>query len=77
MNLAEGTFFNVIGGDGGLCSSCNRLRLTSDGWLRPCLFSDIGFNIKELGYREAIRRALMDKPEAGDTSNGHFYEIGG
>ena len=77
MNLSKGRFYAVIGGDGGVCSMCNRLRLTSDGWLRPCLFSDIGFNIKELGYREAIRRALMDKPEAGDTSNRHFYEIGG
>lgn len=32
------------------CSSCNRLRLTSDGKLRPCLFSD-----KELDARSALR----------------------
>ncbi len=28
------------------CDCCNRLRLTADGYLRPCLFSDQGINIK-------------------------------
>ena len=33
------------------CQSCNRLRLTSDGYLRPCLLSDV-----EVPLREALRR---------------------
>ncbi len=32
------------------CSSCNRLRLTADGKLRPCLFSD-----REIDVRTALR----------------------
>ena len=32
------------------CSQCNRLRLTADGKLRPCLFSD-----KEIDVRAALR----------------------
>ncbi|MBQ3301603.1 MAG: GTP 3',8-cyclase MoaA [Eggerthellaceae bacterium] len=32
------------------CSECNRLRLTADGKLRPCLFSD-----KEIDVRSALR----------------------
>lgn len=33
------------------CSKCNRLRLTADGKLRPCLFSD-----EEYDLREALRK---------------------
>jgi len=32
------------------CSECNRLRLTADGKLRPCLFSD-----REIDVRQALR----------------------
>ncbi len=55
------------------CKDCNRLRLTSDGNLRPCLLSD-----KEVPLREAIREgkdilpllheAILIKPE------GHHLE---
>jgi len=31
MDLEKGTFWRVKGGDGGNCSSCNRLRLSSNG----------------------------------------------
>lgn len=30
------------------CSTCNRLRLTASGWLRPCLLSDDQMDIKTL-----------------------------
>jgi cyclic pyranopterin phosphate synthase len=38
------------------CSSCNRLRLTSDGKLRPCLFSET-----EIDLKSAIRCGASDK----------------
>ncbi len=78
MDLANGSFSVVHGGSGGNCQKCNRLRLTSDGILKPCLFNDIGFNIREEGFREAIMKALDKKPVCGttNTSNG-FYNIGG
>lgn len=65
MDPAEGTFAVVHGGSGGDCARCNRLRLSSDGLIRPCLFSDLGFSVRELGPFEALRRAVGDKPEAG------------
>jgi GTP 3',8-cyclase len=77
MNLAEGEFSMVLGGSGGDCARCNRLRLSSNGMLRPCLFSDIEFSVRELGPREAILRAVRNKPACGKTSNNHFYAIGG
>jgi cyclic pyranopterin phosphate synthase len=77
MNLAIGDFSVVIGGTGGDCSMCNRLRLTCDGMVRPCLFSDLGFSVRELGPREAIRRALLHKPKCGTTSEAMFHTIGG
>jgi len=31
-----------------ICLECNRIRLTSDGMIRPCLFSDIEYDVKKL-----------------------------
>ena len=78
MDLASGTFSVVHGGSGGHCAKCNRLRLTPEGMLRPCLFSDRGFSIRELGAVEALQQALQAKPERGTSNhvNG-FYNIGG
>jgi len=78
MDLATGRFWQVIGGDGGRCSQCNRLRLTCQGELFPCLFSDLKFDIRELGNEEAIRRAVAAKPESGRTSRNHSFDsVGG
>ena len=78
MDLHEGTFGEVIGGSGGHCASCNRLRLTSDGKLKPCLFSDHAFSVRELGIREAFLMAIKNKPECGSQSQKNdFYNIGG
>jgi cyclic pyranopterin phosphate synthase len=38
------------------CNTCNRLRLTSDGKLRPCLFSET-----EIDLRSAIRCGAEDE----------------
>ncbi len=78
MDLDRGFFKPVIGGDGGNCSSCNRLRLTSNGLIKPCLFSNSGFSIRELGPRKAIELALANKPECGSVNTtGEFYNLGG
>ena len=47
MNIVKGEFWPVIGGNGGNCKKCNRLRLSSDGRLFPCLFSDVSFSVKK------------------------------
>lgn len=78
MDLHTGEFGIVDGGSGGDCRNCNRLRLTSNGMMKPCLFSDMEFSVRELGAQKAIEMALNVKPEKG-TVNLHncFHNIGG
>ena len=51
------------------CSRCNRLRITADGKLRPCLFSDFEINLKPViregrgTLEEAFKKAVAFKPE--------------
>lgn len=78
MSLTEGHFSVVEGGSGGDCSSCNRLRLTANGKIMPCLFSGIEYDVRALGAENAIRMAIENKPACGSTNmSGAFYNIGG
>lgn len=78
MNLESGEFSIVEGGEGGDCKICNRLRLTANGMIMPCLFSDVQFPVRELGADEAIRHAVEHKPRCGSlNSQNSFYNIGG
>jgi cyclic pyranopterin phosphate synthase len=67
------------------CSSCNRIRLTADGWIRTCLLSDrVGVDVKtpfragERGdvlvdiFREAIRRKPASHDLAPKGNGGNF-----
>jgi len=61
-------YFQIEGGKGTVgfinalsqhfCKTCNRIRLTSEGKLRPCLFSN-----KEIDIKKAIRELARDKNE--------------
>lgn len=59
------------------CSECNRLRLTADGKLRPCLFSD-----EEYDLRAALRGGTEDDQRAvflqaiGAKPDEHHDKIG-
>ena len=78
MDFSRGEFWPITGGTGGACQLCSRLRLTSNGWLLPCLFSDMAFNVRELGATAAIQAAVDAKPErGGPCENNRFYRIGG
>ncbi|MBQ8264049.1 MAG: GTP 3',8-cyclase MoaA [Oscillospiraceae bacterium] len=70
------------------CASCNRIRLTSDGKLKPCLHSDQEHSIKGLdfdGMRREMERAILAKPachaplSAAERSGAHrnMNQIGG
>lgn len=55
------------------CQSCNRLRLTADGYLRPCLFSRDEISVREAllsgaGMADLIQAAVAQKP------SGHNLE---
>ena len=48
------------------CSSCNRIRLTADGKLKPCLHSSEEYPIRGLDYEgmvSAFEKAIWAKPE--------------
>ena len=60
------------------CDSCNRLRITSDGKLRTCLFSEREFRLRPLlrnpklgldKVRQVIAIALRDKPLGYEVLN--------
>ncbi len=78
MNLESGEFSVVEGGDGGNCHLCNRLRLTANGMVKPCLFDEEEFSVRELGAERALLTALNIKPLKGClNTKGSFYNIGG
>lgn len=59
------------------CSTCNRVRLTSTGVLRPCLYSQAGVDFRKLLREQsdeavllkALQEAIYHKPQ------GHAFEI--
>lgn len=70
-------YFRIHGAEGSIgvispmthtyCESCNRVRLTADGRLRPCLFGDLEVDLRTpLRAGESlepyVRRALDEKP---------------
>ena len=73
------------------CSTCNRMRLTSDGKLCPCLLSDDEIDLKELLRHNAslqelerlILKAVASKPERHHLADGiapmkqNMSQIGG
>lgn len=78
MNLETGEFSIVEGGTGGNCSICNRLRMTANGMVKPCLFDEQEFSVRELGAEQALLAALNCKPLNGcHNRKGSFYNIGG
>ena len=48
-------FITAVSSGSEFCASCNRMRLSADGWLRPCLFSDVGVD-----FREPLRHGATD-----------------
>lgn len=78
MNLEDGVakLYKIPGAPGrvGLirpiscefCEGCNKIRLTADGKIKPCLHSDQEIPLKGLMQEEmteALRKSILDKPE--------------
>jgi len=75
------------------CESCNRIRLTAEGHLIPCLYFDEAMSIADAvkagdaaGAAEILGRVLQEKPKENrwsetpqdsDLSGRAFYETGG
>ncbi|MDI9491080.1 MAG: GTP 3',8-cyclase MoaA [Clostridiaceae bacterium] len=57
------------------CNECNRLRLTADGMIKPCLLSDLLIDVKSPlrkgeDVRPYIEQALNQKPQRHYVSEG-------
>ncbi len=73
------------------CESCNRIRLTAEGYLIPCLYFDEAMSIRDAvkagqidRASEILREVLRNKPEKNrwseeseEHSSRAFYETGG
>ena len=56
------------------CGECNRLRLTADGYVKPCLHSAEELSVKGLdenGMREVFLRAIACKPQQHGALSAH------
>ena len=59
------------------CAVCNRVRLTSVGMLKPCLYSDDGIDLKHLlrdsisdaDLLQTMQKIIYAKPD------GHRFEV--
>lgn len=70
------------------CAVCNRIRLTAEGFLKPCLSFDMGLDVKALlrsgvgeeELIEKIRETIYRKPREhcfGGSTKFQMYQIGG
>jgi len=59
---AQGTIGVITPMSHNFCSRCNRMRLTADGQLRPCLFGTI-----QTPLRDALRRGEALEPLINET----------
>lgn len=60
------------------CSTCNKIRLTADGYLLPCLFSNRQIRVDFDDIEGSIRKAVEAKPRKGTACHNRMMgEIGG
>jgi cyclic pyranopterin phosphate synthase len=60
------------------CSLCNKIRLTADGFLKPCLLSNAEIKVDFSNIEESLRRAVREKPLKGTIcENRMMSQIGG
>ena len=84
---AAGTVGFISAMSNHFCSSCNRMRLTADGAIRPCLFSDAEYRVRDAlrtsddaAVAAIWRDAVAHKPEEHHVINGterFMSQIGG
>jgi cyclic pyranopterin phosphate synthase len=88
---AKGTIGFITPVSEHFCFNCNRLRLTADGKLRPCLLSDEEVDLKKplrrgissAGLKQLIEEAVANKPLRHHIAEGYvptrrpFSQVGG
>lgn len=86
---AAGTIGFITPVSDDVCQVCSRLRLTSEGMIRPCLAHDTGVDLHdaalagdEAAIAAGLRRAVAEKParhgwERGHRTTGRMVVLGG
>ena len=70
------------------CAECNRIRITADGKIKPCLHRAAEYSLKgldEAGMRRALETAILEKPpwhgelsfSSRSRAGGNMNQIGG
>lgn len=77
MDWASGEFSVVDGGNGGDCPRCNRIRLSANGIFKPCLFSDIEYDVRKSGPFQAFVKSVKNKPECGGPCSENWVRFMG
>jgi cyclic pyranopterin phosphate synthase len=57
------------------CRSCNRLRLTSDGKIKPCLYSSHTYDLKRLIRNQASDRQIRDLLKRIISEKGNYTKL--
>lgn len=72
---AQGSFGLITPLSGHFCAACNRIRMTSSGTVRSCLFSEREYDLKPFlrskdvtAVKVALRRIISGKPEKHHVS---------
>ncbi len=88
---AKGTIGFITPVSEHFCSRCNRIRLTSDGKLRPCLLAEDEIDLRQplrsgissAGLKQLIQEAVASKPLRHHLAEGYipndrsFSQVGG
>jgi cyclic pyranopterin phosphate synthase len=86
LDGAKGAIGFITAMSHSFCSRCNRIRLTADGRLLPCLFSAHSVEVKSLlrggappeRITQALRLAIESKPASrSDSCHNYMHSIGG
>lgn len=74
---AQGTVGVISAISNHFCASCNRLRLTADGKIKPCLFSDTEYDIRS-ALRKDDKEEVLSVFEAAlsHKPSGHEHRVG-
>lgn len=84
---AKGTVGFITAMSNHFCATCNRMRLTADGSIRPCLFSDAEYSVRDalragddVRALRIYRDAIAHKPQEHEVIHGTaraMSQIGG
>ena len=87
LSGARGTIGVISALSNHFCGTCNRLRVTADGRLRPCLFSDLEYDLRtavrsgdDTAIESVFHEALNHKPTAHNGRIGtqrRMSQVGG